>query len=77
MVFIPKPDPDDPLKVRRIMAFAVVFQAVFFFIPLLAYMVVFYGLHDSIALALIGLQGAIVGGPCGAYLWAANKKDKA
>ena len=73
-MMIPSPDPNDPLKVRRILTFLCFFQFSAF-VPIILYVVVAYGVSESIALALIGLEGAVLSGPAGAYLVAAHKKD--
>jgi len=73
MAVIPQPDPDDPLKVRRLLAFACVFFALVIFPVFIAIMCGFFMLDEKLALQLIIYEGAISSGPLVAYLVAAQK----
>lgn len=73
MAVIPKPDPDDPLKVRRTMAFVCIGFALMIFPVFIACMVTFFCLDKDIAKILIYFEGGLTAGPIGAYLYGAQR----
>lgn len=77
MKISPTPDPDDPLKVRRVLAFACAWWAAVPFPIIIALLVCILDLDKDIASKLIIYQGAIAAGPVGAYLYAAHKQQNA
>lgn len=70
---IPAPDPDDPLKVRRALAFMCAFFAMVLFPTIVAGLVAFCDLDLNFALKLLLYEGGMATGPIGAYLFAAQK----
>ncbi len=70
---IPAPDPDDPLKVRRVLAFMTAFFAMVLFPTIIAGMVAFCDLDLDFSLKLLLYEGGMATGPIGAYLFAAHK----
>ncbi len=68
-----KPDPNDPMKVRRYLALFVSVYA-FLILPnlLIAYQVI-AGANVGLLQAILTYVGILAGGPVGAYLYAAHK----
>lgn len=71
----PAPDPNDPIKVRRILAFLTLYQAGPI-ILVLAGGIVFYGLPVGFAEAAIGYLVTCTGWAWQAYLSAAKRMEK-
>lgn len=68
-----KPDPNDPMKVRRLLAFWISVYA-FLVLPnlIVAYQVL-AGADIGLLQAILTYVGILAGGPIGAYLYAAHK----
>ncbi len=70
---IPQPDPQDPLKVRRVLAFFCVLFALVIFPIFIAIMCSFFWLDTGLAVKLVVYEGVIASGPLAAYLIAAQR----
>lgn len=72
---IPTPSPDDPIKVRRILAFLMLCLAVPSIFALAALMIA-YGLPEAFACEALGIIGGAQGMAWQAYLSAAKRMEK-
>jgi hypothetical protein len=76
MKISPTPDDNDPLKVRRVLAFATAIYALVIWPNLLVVYNLAFGLPESIVDKLLVYIGTLAVGPIGAYLWAAQKNAR-
>lgn len=74
--FTPAPDKEDPLKIRRMLAFWTAVYALAIWPNLLLIYHHVFGTPESLIDKMLLYIGTLATGPIGAYLWAAFKKDK-
>lgn len=76
MTIIPEPDDNDPLKVRRKLAWICAIYSLVVWPNLLVLYNLWLGLPESVIDKLLIYIGTLAAGPIGAYMWAARKMDK-
>jgi len=77
MKLAPTPDGNDPLKVRRALAWVTSVYALVVWPNLLVLYNLAFGLPESILDKLLIYIGTLAAGPIGAYLWAAQRAQAA
>jgi len=68
-----KPDPSDPLKVRRNLALLSALYSFFIWPHLLIFYFLYLGIPHETVKEMLTYIGMLASGPIGAYLWAAHK----
>lgn len=68
-----KPDKDDPMKIRRCLAFFVSIYAFLVLPNLLVFYAAAFDVETGLLEALLTYVGVLATGPIGAYLYAAHK----
>lgn len=68
-----KPDCNDPIKVRRMLAFWISFYSFLILPNLLVIYHAFWGTEIELLKSILAYIGVLAAGPIGAYLYAAHK----
>lgn len=71
-----KPDPDDPLKLRRIMALGAAFNGFFIVVPLAIFANVHWRASADLCESILHYAEAIMTGLIAPYLYSAHKQEQ-